>query len=164
VSAKDLGTGKEQKIEIKASSGLSSEEVDRMRKDAESHADDDKQRRELVDLKNQADQMVYSTEKTLSEHGEKVSAEDRTNVEQAINQLKDAQKGDDAEAIKKAIDALTAASHKLSEVMYKAAAEAAPGASEVSDSTGEPPPVGAAPAGQDSAKDDVIDAEFEVKE
>ena len=164
VSAKDIGTGKEQKIEIQSSSGLSSEEVERMKKDAEAHAEDDEKRRELVDLKNQADQMVYTTEKNLNEYGEKVSAEDRGNVEQAVNQLKEAQKGDDAGAIKKGIDALTAASHKLAEVMYKSTAEPQAADAAAGGATDEPPPVGAAPGGDDSKKDDVIDAEFEVKE
>ncbi|MHC5181028.1 MAG: Hsp70 family protein, partial [Planctomycetota bacterium] len=100
VSAKDMGTGKEQSIKIQASSGLSDDEVEKMAQDAEAHAEEDKKRREVVDLKNQADQLVYSTEKTLKEHGEKVSAEVRGNIESAVNNLKEVAKGDDGDAIK----------------------------------------------------------------
>jgi molecular chaperone DnaK len=179
VSAKDLGTGKEQKIEIKASSGLSNEEIERMRKDAEAHASEDKQRRELVDLKNQADQLVYSTEKNLGEYGDKISSDDRAEVERAVNQLKDAAKTDDAGAIKKAIDAVTAASHRLAEQMYKSAGAGAAGGAGGPGGPGGPgmggrggPHVGEAPdvgehAGATAGKgkdDDVIDAEYEVKE
>ena len=96
VSAKDLATGKQQSIEIKSSSGLSDEEIKKMTRDAEAHAEEDKKRREVVDLKNQADQLVYSTEKTLKEHGEKVSAETRGKIESAVNNLKEAVKGEDA--------------------------------------------------------------------
>jgi molecular chaperone DnaK len=161
VSAKDLGTGKEQKIEIKASSGLSDDEVQGMVKDAEAHADEDKKQRRLVDLRNQADQMVYATEKSLKEHGDKVDAAVRGEIEQAVNRLKDAQKSDDAGVIEKAIEELTTTSHKLAEAIYKATGKA-PGAAEAAG-------VGAqAPAGDESKPggkdDDVIDAEFEVKE
>ena len=106
VSAKDMGTGKEQSIKIQASSGLSDDEVEKMAQDAEAHAEEDKKRREVVDLKNQADQLVYSTEKTLKEHGEKVSGEIRGNIESALNNLKEAAKGDDGEAIKRNIEQL----------------------------------------------------------
>ncbi len=149
VSAKDLGTGKEQKIEIKASSGLNKDDIDRMVRDAETHASDDEKKRKLVDLRNQADQMVYQTEKTLRESGDKVDGATRGDIERAVNGLKDASKGDDAGSIERAIEALTQASHKLAEQMYKSAASA-------------PPPKGGdEPQGQKS--DDVIDAEYEVK-
>ncbi|MBU2596027.1 MAG: molecular chaperone DnaK, partial [Planctomycetes bacterium] len=95
VSAKDIGTGKQQSIQIKSSSGLSDEEVKKMQKDAEAHADEDKNRREVVDLKNQADQLIYSTEKTLKEHGDKVSGDTRGKIESAVNNLKEAAKGED---------------------------------------------------------------------
>jgi len=164
VSAKDLGTGKEQSIEIKASSGLSEDEVQRMVKDAESHASEDQGKRKLIDLRNQADQMVYSTEKTLKEHGDKVDAATRGEIEKAVNHLKDVQNGDDAGAIEKAMEGVTQASHKLAEEVYKAAgaapgAEGVPGAAEAGVASGaaEGKPAG----GKD---DDVIDAEFEVKE
>ena len=163
VSAKDLGTGKEQKIEIKASSGLNDDEVQRMVKDAETHSDEDKSQRRLVDLRNQADQMVYSTEKSLKEHGDKVDAAVRGEIEQAVNRLKDAQKSDDPGVIEKAIEELTTASHKLAEAVYKATGQA-PGAAEAAAAgVGAEAPTGdeAKPSGKD---DDVIDAEFEVKE
>ena len=160
VSAKDMATGKEQSVEIKGSSGLDQGEIDKMRQDAESHAADDKKRRELVDLKNQGDAMAYQMEKTLAEQGEKVSAEDRGNVEQAVSGLRDALKGDDAESIKRAMQNLEQASHKIAEQLYQAAGpQATPGATA--------PPQGEAPAEDkpgDEGGDDVIDAEYEVKE
>ena len=156
VSAKDLGTGKEQKIEIKASSGLSDDDVQRMVTDAESHASEDEAKRKVVDLRNQADQMVYQTEKTLKEHGDKVDAGARGDIERAINQLKDAQKSDDPATIEKAIENLTTASYKLGEAVYKASGQGP-------DAQAAAPGAGAAPG--DAAKDDdVIDAEYEVKD
>jgi molecular chaperone DnaK len=162
VSAKDLGTGKQQSIEIKSSSGLSEPEIDKMKKEAESHAEEDKKKREVVDLKNQADQLIYSTEKTLKEHGDKVSAETRGNIESAVNNLKEAVKGEDAEAIKKAIENLGTAGQELGKVLYEEAAKkqatsAPPGQAE------QPPPP---PEGEVKRKggDDVIDAEFEAKD
>ncbi len=165
VSAKDTGTGKEQSIKIQASSGLSDDEVEKMAQDAEAHAEEDKQRREVVDLKNQADQLVYSTEKTLKEHGEKVSAEIRGNIESALNNLKEAVKGDDGEAIKRTIEQLGEASQELGKILYEEAAKQQA-------ATGEPQPgadagEGAAPEeGEVRRKgdDDVIDAEFESKD
>ncbi len=160
VSAKDLATGKEQSIEIKGSSGLSEQEIEDMRKDAESHAEEDKKRRELVDLKNQGDAMAYQTEKMLNEQGEKIPAEDRSNVESAIGNLRDKLQGDDNEAIRSAIGNLEQASHKIAQAMYESAAgaqQAAPG----------PNPQGEGEPGQsggDQGGDDVIDAEYEVKE
>jgi molecular chaperone DnaK len=160
VTAKDLGTGKVQSIEIKGTSGLDENEIEKMRKDAEAHAEEDKKHRELVDLKNQGDQMAYQVEKSLSEAGEKISSEDRGTVESAVSALKEALKGDDADAIKKALENLEQASHKIAEAMYKTAdAGAAP--------TGEAPsPDAAADGGETSSgdDDDVIDAEYEVKD
>ena len=118
VSAKDLGTGKEQSIEIKSSSGLSEQEINDMKKDAEANAEEDKKKRELIDLKNQADQLVYSTEKTLKEQGDKVSADVRGNIESALNNLKETSKGDDAYAIKKSIENLGNASQELGKILY----------------------------------------------
>jgi molecular chaperone DnaK len=153
VSAKDLGTGKEQSIKIQASSGLSKEEVQRMVQDAEAHAAEDERKRRLVDLRNRADNVIYTTEKTLKEHGERIDAGTRGEIESAMNRLKDAAKGDDATAIEKAIDALTTASYKLGEAVYKA--------------TGGPRPAGQSTAGSGPSEpgrsDDVIDAEYEVK-
>ncbi len=147
VSAKDKATGKEQSIEIKASSGLSEEEIEQMVKDAEAHAEEDRQKRELVDLRNQADTMIYTTEKSLKETGDKISAEERGNVESALNQLKSVKDGSDAAAIKSALEALTQSSHKLAEAMYAQAAAAGQ----------------AAPGGEtaESGDDEVVDADFE---
>ena len=166
VSAKDLGTGKQQSIEIKSSSGLSDQEIDKMTEEAESHAEEDKKKREVVDLKNQADQLIYSTEKTLKEHGEKVSAEVRGNIESALNNLKESIKGEDADAIKKAIDNLGTASQELGKVLYEEAAkkQAASGAGAAGQAGQQAPPP--PPEGEVKRKggDDVIDAEFEAKD
>jgi molecular chaperone DnaK len=159
VSAKDMATGKVQSIEIKGTSGLNQAEIDRMRKEAESHAGDDKKRRVLVDLKNQADQMAYQMEKLLKEQGEKVSGEDRNAIESAISSVREASKGDDGEAIKRAMGNLEKASHKVAEAMYGAAGAPKGGPQQA------PPPGGEKPKGDGKGKgDDVIDAEYEVKE
>ena len=154
VSAKDLGTGKEQSIEIKGTSGLDSAEIDKMRKDAEEHVEEDKKRRELVDLKNQGDAMAYQTEKMLKDQGDKVSAEDRGSIESAVSNLREALKNDDAEAIRRAIDNLQTSSHKVAEAMYQATTQ-----SPAADSTEEQPE-----KKDDKDDDNVIDAEYEVKE
>jgi molecular chaperone DnaK len=135
-----------------------------MTQDAESHAEEDKKKREVVDLKNQADQLIYSTEKTLKEHGEKVSAETRGNIESAVNNLKEAIKGEDADAIKKAIENLGNAGQELGKVLYEEAAKKqAASAAEAGQGEQAPPP-----GGEDEAKKkpdgDVIDAEFEAKD
>jgi len=163
VSAKDLATGKEQSIEIKGSSGLTPEEIERMRKDAESHAEEDRKRRELVDLKNQGDAMAYQMEKMLKDQGEKVSSEDRSNIESAISRLREAVKGDDAQAIKRAMESLEKSSHKVAEEMYKAAAAQAQAQAQAAPRSEE---AGSGEAAKSKAKgdDDVIDAEYEVKE
>ncbi|MCK5547379.1 MAG: Hsp70 family protein, partial [Thermoplasmata archaeon] len=166
VSAKDLGTGKEQSIEIKSSSGLSDDEIKKMTVDAEAHAEEDKKKREVVDLKNQADQLVYSTEKTLKEHGDKVSDEERANVESAVEKLKKALEAKQIENIKKGMEELTTASHKLAEMMYKEAAQkqaeaqaqaggASGTAEETKAGTSEPP-------GDQKRPEDVVDADYEV--
>jgi molecular chaperone DnaK len=163
VSAKDMGTGKQQSIEIKSSSGLSEEEVKKMTKEAEAHAVEDKKKREVVDLKNQADQLIYSTEKTLREHGDKVSAETRGGIENAVNNLKEAIKGEDANAIKRAIENLGTASQELGKVLYEEAAkkQAASAAGKADSTKGGPPPEGEV---KRKGGDDVIDAEFEAKD
>ena len=138
VSAKDLGTGKEQSIRITASSGLSKEEIDKMVRDAESHAEEDKKRRETIEARNHADSMVYSTEKSLREFGDKIDAVEKGNIENKITELKKVMEGEDAEAIKKATDELAQSAHKLAEAMYaqKPADEAAaPGAEQTGSST-----------------------------
>ncbi len=167
VSARDLGTGKEQSIVIKSSSGLNEAEISKMTKEAESHAEDDKKRREVVDLKNQADQLIYSTEKTLKEHGEKVSADTRGKIENAVNNLKEATKGEDGSAIKKAIENLGNAAQELGKVLYEEAAKkqaAAAGTQEAA--TEGPADQGPPPEGEVRRKggEDVIDAEFEAKD
>ncbi len=150
VSAKDLGTGKEQSIRITASSGLSDEEIQNMVKDAESHASEDKKKRELIEARNQADSLVYTTEKSIKEHGDKIDADTRKKIEEATEALKKAMEGSDAEEIKKKTEELAQASHKLAEAMY-AKAQAAEGAA------AEEPGAGASGGGSE----DVVDAEFE---
>ncbi|MGD9307491.1 MAG: molecular chaperone DnaK [Desulfosarcina sp.] len=159
VSAKDMATGKEQSIQITASSGLSKEEIDKLVKDAELHADEDKKKRELVEARNHADTLIYTTEKSLKDLGDKVDAETRGNIESASADLKKAMEGDDVAEIQRLSEALTQASHKVAEAMYKQASEAgAAGA-------GGPDPEAGADAGAASADDDVVDADFEeVKE
>ncbi len=119
VSAKDMATQKEQSIKITASSGLSKEEVDQLVKDAEAHSEEDKTRRETVEIRNQADSLIYGTEKNLHEHGDKIPEEEKTNIQEAIDGMKKAMEGDDVEAMKAAMQTLTTASHKLAEEMYK---------------------------------------------
>ncbi|HWF04158.1 MAG TPA: Hsp70 family protein, partial [Candidatus Angelobacter sp.] len=120
VTAKDKATNKEQKIQITSSSGLSKEEVERMAKEAEAHASEDKTKREEIEARNQLDSMVYQVEKTVKEHGDKISGDEKTQVETALADAKKALEGTDAAAMKAAQEKLTAASHKLAEVMYKA--------------------------------------------
>jgi molecular chaperone DnaK len=164
VSAKDLGTGKQQSIEIRSSSGLSEQEVEKMTKDAEAHAEEDKKKREVIDLKNQADQLIYSTEKTLKEHGDKVSAEARGNIENAVNNLKEVIKGEDADAIKKAVENLSTVGQELGKVLYEEAAKKQAASAQAAQTEQPPPP----PPPEDEVKrkggDDVIDAEFEAKD
>jgi len=140
VSAKDKATGKEQQIRIQASGGLSDADIQKMVKDAEANAAEDKKRREAVDAKNHADALVHSTEKALAEHGSKIDESERRAIEDAVSDLKEALKGDDAEAIKAKTNTVAQASMKLGEAMYKQQAEA--------------------DAKKDAAKDDVVDAEF----
>jgi molecular chaperone DnaK len=158
VTAKDKATNKEQKITITSSSGLSKEEVERMAKEAEAHASEDKAKREEIEARNQLDGMVYQVEKTLKEHGDKISADEKGQVESAVADAKKALEGTDAAAMNSAREKLTQASHKLAEVMYKTAQappEGAPGAGPQAGA----PQNGA--AGQNEKKDEgVIDAEY----
>ena len=156
VSAKDLGTGKEQKITITASSGLSKDEVEKMVKDAEAHAGEDAQRREAVDSKNRAEALVYETEKFLKENGEKIPSDKKMKVENAIQALKDALKGGEAEAIKKASEALTADMQAVSADLYAQAKQAQPGAGAAGGQQAPPPNAGG------KAEGDVMDADFEM--
>jgi molecular chaperone DnaK len=147
VGAKDLGTGKEQSIVITASSGLSDEEIEKMVKDAELHASEDQQKREMIEARNQADGLVYTTDKALKEHGDKVDEETKKGIETALEELKTAMEGDDAEAIKSKSEALATASQKLGEVMYQQAQSEAEAGTEGGEG--------------DDQQDDVVDAEFE---
>jgi molecular chaperone DnaK len=158
VSAKDLGTGKEQKIQITASSGLSEEEIEQMVTDAEKHAEADLQRRESIDLKNQSDSLVYQCEKTLSESGDKLSEEEKAEIEAAIGELKAAMEQDDPEAMKAGIEKLTQAFHKASETLYKSA-ESAQAADEQGGETSDSQTDGDEQKKDDD--DDVVDADFE---
>jgi molecular chaperone DnaK len=161
VQARDLGTGKQQSIVIKSSSGLSEQEIGSMTKEAEAHAEEDRKKRETVDLKNQADQLIYSTEKTLKEHGDKVSADTRGKIESAVNNLKEAVKGEDAEAIRKAIENLGNASQQLGKVLYEEAAKKQAASAPSGGEQAPPPPEGEV---KRKGPDDVIDAEFEAKD
>jgi molecular chaperone DnaK len=157
VAAKDLGTGTEQTVRIEQSSGLSETEIEKMRKDAESHADEDKKKRSLVEARNEADSRCYQLEKLIKQQGDKLKESDKTALEAAIAKVREAATGNDAAKIKSAIGELEAASHAMSEALYKAAATgAAAGASATSaDSTDG--------GGAHPTDDDAIDAEFEVK-
>jgi molecular chaperone DnaK len=153
VSAKDLGTGKEQSIQITASSGLSEEEIQRLVKDAETHAEEDKKKRALVDARNHADSLIYQTEKSIRELGDKVDTSLKSSVEDVIERLKKAMEGTDTDEIKRLSDELMQTSHKLAEAMYAKAsgAQQAGGPSEQAE--------------PGAAKDeDVVDADFEEVE
>ncbi|MFC6490313.1 molecular chaperone DnaK [Nitratireductor sp. GCM10026969] len=152
VSAKDKGTGKEQQIRIQASGGLTDDEIEKMVKDAESNAEADKKRRETVEVKNQAEALIHSSEKSLKDYGEKVSEEDRTAIENAIAELKTATEGDDLDAIKAKTTALAEVSMKLGQAMYEANQAAGEEASGAEGSSGE---------GGEAKNDDVVDADFE---
>lgn len=157
VSAKDQATGKEQSIQITASSGLSQEDIDKLIKEAETHADEDRKKKELVEARNTADSLIYSTEKSIKDLGDKIDDETKTNIEQAVEKLRKAMESDDAAEIQRLSEELTQASHKLAETMYQqaAGAEQQPGA-EGADAAGGP---------QDGAgateDEDVVDADFE---
>jgi molecular chaperone DnaK len=152
VSAKDKATGKQQNITITASSGLSKDEIDRMVKDAEAHAAEDSKRKQDIEVRNQTDSLVYSTERTLSEHGAKLGESERKEVEDALNEAREALKGEDVERMKRAQETLTRASHKLAEIMYREAQAQA-----------QQPGAATPPDGQSSApkEGEVVDAEFE---
>jgi molecular chaperone DnaK len=156
VQAKDKATGKEQQIRIQASGGLNPADIDKMVKDAESHAEDDKKRRELVEAKNQAEGLIHTTERTLSEAGDKVPAGDKQAAEQAVAALKAVTGSDDADDIKAKTEALAQASMKLGEAMYKA--QAAGGEAGAQPDQG----AGAHGGGATGAGDEkVVDADFE---
>ncbi|MCL5124883.1 MAG: Hsp70 family protein, partial [Deltaproteobacteria bacterium] len=155
VSAKDLGTGKEQSIKITASSGMTEEEIQRMVKDAEAHAEEDRSKRELIDIRNQADSTIYMTEKSLKEYGDKVDSSVRSAIEAAIAKTKRAMEGSDTNEIKTSMEELQQASHKLAEAMYQQASSGAGGGTDTGSTGGG--------GSQSSAKpeEDVVDADFE---
>ncbi len=155
VKAQDKATNKEHSITIEASSGLTENEIDRMVKEAEANAADDKQRREVIEKRNNLDNLVYQVEKTLGENGDKLSEDDKNNVSAALEKAKEAKDSDDPDTLQTAFDELTSASHKLAEIMYQ---------QQGGDAAGAAPGAGPAPAGGDSSggdNDDVIDAEYE---
>jgi molecular chaperone DnaK len=149
VTAKDKATGKEQQIRIQASGGLSEADIQKMVKDAEAHAAEDKKRRELIEARNQADALIHSTEKALGEHGDKVGGDEKTSIEAAAAALKEAVKGDDVDAIKEKTNTLAQASMKLGEAMYKAQQAEGAAADAAADGAGNKP------------DDNVVDADFE---
>ena len=159
VSAKDLGTGKEQSIKITASSGLSEEEIKRMVKEGEMHASEDRKKRELVEARNQLDSLVYTTEKTLSEHGASVDSEIKSEIEGAIARAKKALDASEIDEIRKAAEELSRASHKLAERMYAKASRDGEAKGEQETKSG------TSGDGRAAGSDDVVDADFEeVKE
>ena len=157
VSAKDLGTGKEQAIKITASSGLSDAEIEKLVKEAELHADEDKKKKDLVEARNHADALIYQTEKSIKDLGDKVDASLKSDVESKASALKEAMKGDDTEEIKRLSDELMQASHKLAEAMYQQASQKPGGGDQDGGASG---PKGGGEAGG-GADDDVVDADFE---
>jgi molecular chaperone DnaK len=154
VAAKDLGTGKEQSIKITASSGLSEAEIQKLVRDAEAHAEEDKKKKELIETRNQADSMAYSVEKNIKEYGEKIDASEKARIEDAIAKVRKAIEGDDIDAIKRAQEELTNVSHKLAEAMYAKASASQAGAGAQGGPKGEQPGAG-------KKDDDVVDADFE---
>jgi len=159
VGAKDKATGKEQSIRIEVSSGLSDQEIDKMVKDAEKHAEEDKQKSDLIQARNEADQLIYSSEKTMKDLGDKVSTDEKTKVEEAIKKVRDAMAGESAEAINKAKEELMQASHKIAEEMYKQSQQAAQPGQEAGQAPGGEQPKSDAESGDDSG---AVDADYEV--
>jgi molecular chaperone DnaK len=161
VSAKDLGTGKEQRITITASSGLAKDEVERMMREAEAHAEDDRKRREEIEVRNRADQAVYGAERLIKDTGDKLSAADKQAIEAAMETVKKANEGTDSAEIQRALDQLTAAQHKAAESLYKQQAPGSSAGGPGADTGGASGGAGDAASGGSSAqqKSDVIDAE-----
>jgi len=155
VSAKDMATAKEQSIQITASSGLSKSEIDKLIKDAELHAEDDKKKKEQVEARNTADALIYQTEKSLKDLGDKVDSSTKSTVESAISRLKKAMEGDDAAEIRRMSEELTQSSHKLAEAMYKQASQAAGGTHESASAESK------GGTGKSAKEEDVVDADFE---
>ena len=166
VGAKDKGTGKEQNIIIKSSSGLEKEEVEKMKREAEAHSEEDRKARDLIEKRNKADSLVYQVERTLKEHGAKISDADRTKIEDAAKEVREALKGEDAARIEKASEALTQASYAIAQMLYQqtgpTAAAGAPPGPDGSGSAADAGPKSESRGGKGKG-DDVIDAEYEVK-
>jgi molecular chaperone DnaK len=158
VSAKDMGTGKEQSIKIQASSGLSEQEINKMVKDSEAHSEEDKKKKGLVEARNKADQVVYTTEKTVKEHGDKVSEDERKNIQDKMEKVRQAAKGENADEINRSIDELMQASHKIAEQIYRQTA----GAQQQAASQEPPKEEKKEEKPQDKGKDGAVDADFEV--
>jgi len=152
VSAKDMATGKQQAIQIQSSSGLSKEDVERMRKEAEEHADEDRKKRELIEARNQADSLAYNVEKTLKDNADKVPEDDKKKIEEAIANLRKAKDGDDIQEIRRCSEALTNASHSLAQMLYQQA--------QAKQAAGAGPDQGSQAAG--GSDDNIVDADFEV--
>lgn len=161
VSARDLGTGKEQSVTIEHSSGLSKDEVERMKHEAEDHAAEDKTRRDLIDLKNQADQLIYSVDRSLKDYGDKVGESEKKDIEEAKQKLQEAAKTDNAETIRKAMSTLEEAAQALAKAIYEKVGQQQADQGEAA--TGEPQQP-QAPADDAKGDEDIIDADFEVKE
>lgn len=161
VSAKDLATGKEQSIRIQASSGLSEEEIKKMIKEAELHAEEDKKRKELVDARNHADSLIYSTEKSMADLGDKVDEDTKKQIQEKIDALKKAMEGENPAAIRAAQDALIQASHKLAEMMYQRASQSSGAGAAGASCQGGPCGGAEGQKKSGSGKDDVMDADFE---
>jgi len=168
VSAKDLGTGKEQKIRIESSSGLTEDEIKRMVNDAETHADEDKRKKEEISIKNEADALVYATEKSVREYGDKVSSEEKVKIEDAVTDLKKAIESGSIEDIRAKKEILERASQKLGQAIYEDVAkkqqQAQSSGTQGADShAGPQPESGPSPSGQSKKSgEDVVDAEFTV--
>jgi molecular chaperone DnaK len=157
VSAKDLGTGKEQSIKIQASSGLSEQEIKKMVREAEAHSEEDKKKKALVEARNKADQMIYTTEKTLRDYGDKISSDERKKIEEKIEKVKEAMRGESADQINRSIDELMQASHKIAEEMYKQA-----GAQQQTTSQEPPREEKKEEKKEEKGKEGAVDADFEV--
>ena len=150
VSAKDLGTGKEQSIKLTASSGLSEEEIQKMVKESAAHGEEDKKKKQLAEARNEADTLIYSVEKSLAEYGDKILPDEKVKIQEAVESTRKAVSGNDADAIKSAVSELSHTSHKLAEEMYKKTAASQQGAAEAQSGAGE------------AKKDEkVVEAEFE---
>ena len=160
VSAKDLGTGKEHSVKIEQSSGLNETEIEKMRKDAESHATEDKRKRELAEARNHGESLAFQLEKLMKEHKDKLTDADRAPLEAAITKVRDVSKSEDADGIKSAVEELEQASHAFSKSLYARTQGAASGGDGAG---GGPQPSGAASGTSSGGGDDAIDAEFEVK-